>query len=116
LAWTSGLVSDPYQLWHSSSIANKGSNYVSFRNAEADRLLEEARLEFDAEKRKQLYWRWQEIIHDEQPYTFLFVPEESAAYDRRFQNVAWMPARPGYDLNAWFVPKLSQKYTVSQTP
>jgi peptide/nickel transport system substrate-binding protein len=113
--WTSGLVSDPYQLWHSSSIVNKGSNYVSFRNAEADQLLEQARLEFDDEKRKQLYWRWQEIVHEEQPYTFLFVPEEAAAYDKRFQNVAWMPARPGYDLSSWFVPKLAQKYTVSQT-
>ncbi len=115
-AWVSGLVSDPFQLWHSSSIANKGSNYVSFRNPEADGLLEQARVEFDAEKRKQLYWRWQEIIHDEQPYTFLFVPEESAAYDKRFQGVAWLPPRPGYDLNAWFVPKGSQKYTAAQTP
>ena len=60
--------------------------------------------------------RWQEIIHDEQPHTFLFVPEDSAAYDKRFQGVAWLPPRPGYDLNSWFVPKGSQKYTATQTP
>jgi peptide/nickel transport system substrate-binding protein len=114
--WASPLISDPFQLWHSGSIANRGSNFVSFRNEEADRLLEQARMEFDDQKRKQLYWRWQEIIHEEQPYTFLMVAEESAAYDRRFQNVKWLPPRPGYDLTTWFVPKGLQKYTATQTP
>jgi peptide/nickel transport system substrate-binding protein len=113
--WTADLVGDPTQLWHSSSIANKGSNYVSFRNAGADRLLEEARLEFDAAKRKQLYWRWQEIVHDEQPYTFVFAAKDSAAYSRRFEGVKWYPVRPGYDLNEWFVPVSNQKYTSNQT-
>jgi peptide/nickel transport system substrate-binding protein len=113
LAWTSDLQTDPYQLWHSSSALNRGSNYISFKNPEADRLLEQARTEFDPEKRKQLYWRFQEILHDEQPYTFLLYPVEAAVYDRRFQNVVWMPARPSYDLTAWFVPKLVQKYTVT---
>lgn len=110
-AWLSPLESDPFQIFHSSSIANRGSNWVSFRDAESDRLLEEGRLEFDPEKRKQIYWRWQEIIHDEQPYTFLFYPEESAAYQKRFQDVKWLPNRPGYDLNQWFVPRQLQKYT-----
>jgi peptide/nickel transport system substrate-binding protein len=112
-AWLSPLESDPFQILHSSSIANRGSNWVSFRNAESDRLLEEGRLEFDPEKRKQIYWRWQELIHDEQPYTFLFYPEESAAYQNRFQNVQWLPNRPGYDLTGWFVPKQVQKYTAA---
>jgi peptide/nickel transport system substrate-binding protein len=89
---------------------DRGSNYVSFKNAEADKLIENARTEFDQEKRKQLYWRFQEIIQDEQPYTFLFYPQETAAYHKRFQNVVWMPNRPSYDLNSWFVPKGAQKY------
>jgi len=87
---------------------------VNFRNPESDRLLEQARLEFDDEKRKQIYWRWQELIHEEQPYTFLFYTEEPAAYSRRFQNVKWLPPRPAYDLNTWFVPKAMQKYTITQ--
>jgi peptide/nickel transport system substrate-binding protein len=110
LGWSSPLMSDPYQLWHSSSAANRGSNFVSFKNPEADRLLEQARVEFDLDKRRQLYWRWQEIIHDEQPYTFLFYPEDSAAYSKRFHNVTWLPPRPGYDLNSWFVSKAAQRY------
>ena len=110
-AWVSPLAGDPHQLWHSSSSENRGSNFVSFINAEADRLIEAARLEFDSEKRKELYWRFQELVHEEQPYTFLFYPEESAAYHRRFQQVDFLPVRPGYDLTKWFVPLLSQRYS-----
>jgi peptide/nickel transport system substrate-binding protein len=112
-AWVTGLVQDPYQVWHSSSIANRGSNYISFRNAESDKLLETARVEFDTEKRRQLYWRWQELIADEQPYTLLLYPVEAAAYSKRFQNVDWLPVRPGYDLTQWYVPKMTQKYTAA---
>jgi peptide/nickel transport system substrate-binding protein len=106
---------DLYQGWHSSQTAG-GSNFYNFKNAESDRLLEQARMEFDAEKRKQLYWRWQEIIHDEQPVTFLYYYLEPAAYSKRFQNVQWVPLRPGYDLTNWWVPKNLQKYTVATAP
>ena len=110
-AWLSSLSYDPYQLWHSSSIGNRGSNFGSFDNPEADRLMEEARTEFDPEKRKQLYWRFQEILHEEQPYTFMLYPQESVAYHRRFQQVNFLPVRPGYDLTKWFVPQVSQRYS-----
>jgi peptide/nickel transport system substrate-binding protein len=96
LIWVSPLIGDPYQVWHSNSIPNRGSNYASFSNTEADRLIEQARTEFDEEKRKQMYWRWQEIIHDEQPYTFLFVPQDPLAYSKRFQNVKIYPPDPAF--------------------
>jgi peptide/nickel transport system substrate-binding protein len=110
LQWTTDLYQDPYQTLHSTSALNRGSNYISFKNAESDRLIEQARLEFNDDKRRELYWKWQELIHEEQPYTFLYYPEESAAYSKRFQNVAFVPVRPGYDLTTWWVPKSQQKY------
>jgi len=103
------LVQDPYQSWHSSSTVG-GTNYQNFKNAESDRLLEQARQEFDNEKRKQIYWRWQELIQDEQPVTFLYYQIEPAAYSKRLQNVRWLPLRPGYDLLTWWVPAAQQKY------
>lgn len=62
---------DPYQVWHSTSIAG-GSNFISFRGGEVDTLLEQARTEFDDNKRNALYQRFSQILHDEQPYTLLF--------------------------------------------
>jgi peptide/nickel transport system substrate-binding protein len=109
--WSADLIMDPYQIWHSSSIANRGSNYVSFRNAVSDQLLEQARVEFDEEKRKQIYFKWQELIHDQQPYTFLLYSVQPVAYQKRFHNVHFLAVQPGYDLTEWFVPKSMQKYT-----
>ena len=115
-AWGGDLLFDPYQIWHSNSIANRGTNFVSFRNAQSDQLIEQARVEFDPAKRKELYRKWQELIHDEQPYTFLYYYVQPAAYQKRFQNVHFLPIRPGYDLTQWFVPKSMQKYDGASVP
>jgi peptide/nickel transport system substrate-binding protein len=101
--WSTGLLFDPYQLFHSDSAKNRGSNYYNFRNPEADSVLQRARVEFDAEKRKQLYWRFQEIFQDQQPYTMLYYPDEAAIYHVRFENVHFLHQRPGYDLTQWSV-------------
>jgi peptide/nickel transport system substrate-binding protein len=80
------LFKDPYQGWHSSS-ASGGSNFENFKNAESNRLREQVRLEFDNEKRKQIYWRWQELVHEEQPVTFLYYQIQPAAFSKRFRNM-----------------------------
>ena len=77
---------DPYQIWHSSQIKG-GSNYIGFSNKEADRIIEKTRLEFDEKIRIKMYHRFQEILHHEQPYTFLFTTPALVAVSRRFENV-----------------------------
>jgi peptide/nickel transport system substrate-binding protein len=100
---------DPYQLWHSSQAVEGGSNHVYYKNAEVDRILEAYRVEFDAAARKELIDRFQEIIYDEQPYTFLFMQQAITAWDRRFEGVSWYPSG-STDLNEWWVPLASQRY------
>lgn len=107
MGWSLGWVSDPFQLWHSSQ-AEKGSNFVGFRNEEADALIEKARQEFDPEKRFELYHRFHEILHEEQPYTFLFTTQALVAVSRRFQNVNVYPM--GLAPREWWVPLEAQKY------
>jgi peptide/nickel transport system substrate-binding protein len=107
------LNEDPYYTLHSQA-AERGQNVAGFRNPEVDRLIEQARTEFDAEKRRQLFWQLQEIVRDEQPYTYLYYIEWAAAYQGRFQNVKWLPIAPGYDINSWFVPRAAQRFATSQ--
>jgi peptide/nickel transport system substrate-binding protein len=104
--WISPLLFDPYQVLHSSAARNRGLNYFNFRNSEADSIMERARTEFDPEKRKRLYWRFQEIFLEEQPYTLLYYPQEAAAYHVRFQNIHFLRQRPGYDITQWSVGNL----------
>ena len=107
MGWSLGWDTDPYQLWHSSQ-ADKGSNFVGFRNEEADQLIEAARKEFDPQKRRRLFNRFSEILHEEQPYTFLFTADALVAVARRFDNVVVYPM--GLTPRQWWVPKDAQKY------
>ncbi|HDM79089.1 MAG TPA: peptide-binding protein [Deltaproteobacteria bacterium] len=107
LGWSMGWESDPYQIWHSSQ-AKKGSNFVGFVNKEADEIIEKARREFDSKKRNEMYHRFHRIIHEEQPYTFLFTMNALVAVDKRFQNVNVYPM--GLEPREWWVPVALQRY------
>ncbi|MCE2390276.1 MAG: hypothetical protein J4G09_02200 [Proteobacteria bacterium] len=111
LGWVGGILIPPdlYQIWHSSQAVEGGSNYVGFRNEEADRILEAYRVEFDPAERKRLYDRLQEILYAEQPYTFLYTPKTIEAWDRRFEGVRWIPG-VGSDLHEWWVPVSRQRH------
>jgi len=102
---------DAYQVWHSSQAANKGSNAISYKNARVDSILEQYRREFDEEKRIQLYKEFQQILHEEQPYTFLFIRKTVSAVHRRFQSVEIFPE--GLRPIDWWVPAGIQKFTTA---
>jgi peptide/nickel transport system substrate-binding protein len=104
---------DGYQVWHSSQSANRGSNAISFHHARADALLEENRRTFDAHKRTELYREFQQILNEEQPYTFLFAPQAVLAVHKRFHNVKIYPDGPVQV--QWWVPKEQQKYQAMLT-
>ena len=99
---------DLYSSWHSSEV-KEGANYSCFVHEEADRILERYRRTFDAERRISLYQRLQEILHDEQPYTFIFVGRSVTAYSRRFRGVNWYPS--GWtDFLEWWVEPTERLY------
>jgi peptide/nickel transport system substrate-binding protein len=99
---------DAYQVWHSSQAANKGSNHISYKNPRVDKILEQYRREFDEKKRIQLYREFQEILSDEQPYTFLFLGKSVEAVQRRFHGVKVLPG--GLRPLDWWVPTAEQRY------
>ena len=107
LAWLTTLMPDPYQLWHSSQ-AESGSNYPGWKNEEVDRILDEARTEFDHEKRIAMYHRFHELQHEDQPYIFLYARPGLMALDKRFQGVELYPA--GLDPLEWWVPQSMQRH------
>ena len=49
-----------------------GRNFTSYSNPEVDRLFAEGRRELDREKRAEKYARIQEILYEDQPYTWLY--------------------------------------------
>ncbi len=87
LGWTGTLESDPYQIWHGSQADLKeSSNHVSFKNAEADKLIELGRKTLDPQKRTEIFRGFYRIVHEEQPYTFLLAPVSLRTQSKRFNN------------------------------
>ena len=93
LGWALGQGFDQFQIWHSSQTEPERLNMVGYRNKEADRLLESVREEFDRGEIIRQCGELQQLIYDDQPYLFLFVPEGT--------SVMWKDAfrvrRPGPD-------------------
>lgn len=110
LGWSTSPDPDMYDVWHSSKTNPGELNFIGFKNDEVDRLLIEGRGTFDMEKRKQAYFRIQEILADEQPYTFLYVPDALPVVSARIRGVEPAPAGIGYNQIKWFVPKNEQVY------
>ncbi len=108
LAWTITPDPDIFDVWHSSKTGPKELNFIGFRNAEVDRLLDEGRRTFDREKRKHCYYRIQDILAEEQPYTFLFVPDALPVVSARFRGIQPAPAGISYNFIHWYAPRKSR--------
>ncbi len=110
LGWTGSPEPDQYNIWHSSKTGPRELNFIHYQNAEVDDLLERGRRTFDQAERKKIYDRFQEILAEEQPYTFLYVGEALPAVARRFRGIEPAPAGITHNFIKWYVPEGEQKY------
>lgn len=110
LGWSGGIDPDVYNVWHSSKTGPGELNFIGFKNEEVDELLEQGRRTFDLQERQRIYRRFQEILAEEQPYTFLYVPESLPVVAARFRGIEPAPAGIMYNFIRWYVPAEEQKY------
>ena len=74
MAWGAGDVDiDLKQIWHSGTGA-QGSNFISYKNTEVDRLIDESRRTFEKSKRIPILQKASELIASDYPYLFMFSP------------------------------------------
>lgn len=116
LGWGLGIDPDAYNIWHSSQIET-GFNFISYSNPKVDKLLVAGRREYNREKRKEIYHKFHQLVHEDQPYTFLFVPDSTPALSFKFKKVSYdrqgkrhlsdiemTKAGLMYDIIKWYVP------------
>ncbi|MBE9545979.1 MAG: peptide-binding protein [Proteobacteria bacterium] len=114
LGWTIPLDPDLYDVWHSSKMGPEELNFISYKNDEVDELLEKGRNTFDRKERKRCYDRIQEIMAEEQPYTFLYVPDALPIINARFRGIKPAPIGIGYNFIRWYVPKGEQRLVMKR--
>lgn len=105
LGWSLSPEPDPFDIFHSSKTDEKEFNIVGFNNTEADEMMVNARRTFDQAERKKYLDRFQEIVHEEQPYLFLYAPYSLIALHNRIQNVEEAPAGISHNFIEWYIPK-----------
>jgi len=69
-----------YKAHHSSQYKKGGYNWVGYNNPELDRLAEEQQATMNREKRQELVYKAQEIIHEDQARNTLVNPHMTNAY------------------------------------
>ncbi|MFC1851032.1 peptide-binding protein [candidate division CSSED10-310 bacterium] len=81
---------DNYQLLHSSQIKH-GLNLTSYHNPEVDLLVERGRKTFDHKERIKIYHQVHQLVHEDQPYTFLFSRPQLYYFHKAIRNIKISP-------------------------
>ncbi|MFM8578084.1 MAG: peptide-binding protein [Planctomycetaceae bacterium] len=89
--WGSGTDPDTSEnIWATGA----GRNFVNYSNPEVDRLFAEGRRELDREKRATIYARIQEILYEDQPYTWLFWRNSFHGFSKELRGYVFSPRGP----------------------
>jgi peptide/nickel transport system substrate-binding protein len=112
LGWRIPVDPNQHDIWNSQKTAEPGLNFINYVNPEVDKLLDLGASTFNPEDRKKYYDKFQEILAEDQPYTFLWIQEDLPIVHSRFQGVE--PAAMGIDHNfvKWNVPGPLRKYDI----
>jgi len=88
MAWGGGSFEpDPNQIWHSNSAKGTGSNFVSYKNPDVDKLIAKGVNTLDRAERLKIYHKIHAMIAEDTPYIFLYEPShELYAVSARVQR------------------------------
>ncbi len=86
---------------------NAGRNYGSYSNPHVDALFEQARHEFDEEKRNAIYGEIHSALWEDQPYTWLFWRNSFYGFNKRLRGYNFSPRGPfhyGPGFDSFYMP------------
>ncbi|MEN9786898.1 MAG: Oligopeptide-binding protein AppA precursor [Pseudomonadota bacterium] len=104
--WSAGLFVDPGSIWGEGS----AFNFTSYRNPRVTALIAQGLAEPDPERARATWQELQRVIHEDQPYAFLYWMDEIVAVHDRFQDTTIDVLSPYRRLNRWSVPADRVKY------
>lgn len=104
--WSASLFVDPRSSWGPDA----EFNFSSYRNPKLDEAMAAAMAEPDMAKSAPIFKQIQQIIYDDQPYTFLYWMDDIVAVHQRFQDPTIDILAAYRNLNHWSVPADQVKY------
>jgi peptide/nickel transport system substrate-binding protein len=101
--WIEPTLIDLDEIWHSPRPGVPNLNSGGYSNPEVDRLLEEAADAVSFVEQKPLFDRIQELIVQDQPYTFLAETSRLIGYSSTLRGTDFNDATPYFNLEDWYV-------------
>ncbi|HEX9940595.1 MAG TPA: ABC transporter substrate-binding protein [Thermoanaerobaculia bacterium] len=89
--------------FHSEAMDENGNNTARYSNPEVDRLIELAASQPDMLSEKPYLDRIQQILHREQPFTFLWESQRLTAANKRVRNVKPTMVASFFNLKEWWI-------------
>jgi len=97
---------DPYPFWHETQVEN-GQNYAGFVHRRVSEVIEQARVIVNRERRRELYYEFQEIFAQEVPALLLYVPVYTYGVDEHIHAVQIGPLMHPSDrfrtISGWWI-------------
>jgi len=98
---------DPFAFWHSSQRNDPGLNIALYTNITADKLLEDARVLSDTDKRKEKYQAFRKQIEKDIPAIFLYSPEYIYLVPKYLMGLntdtITIPSERFTQINQWYI-------------
>ncbi|HEY4551657.1 MAG TPA: peptide-binding protein [Bacillaceae bacterium] len=104
LGWSLGVDPDPSGIFHTKEI-EEGLNFIAYSNPELDKLMDQQLQERDKDKRKEQIAEIQKFLAEDQPYTFLYYPEEFRAMPKELQGYEFHAKNALYNVHKWWLDK-----------
>lgn len=108
--WSIGLEIDPLDVW-GSDLRKSRFNFTGYRNPRIDGLCELAKQKMDPTGARPYWLEYQEILHQDQPITFLYWIRETQGFSRRIEGEDLNISGTFYNIDDW---KLRPSSNVAQ--
>lgn len=98
--WSIGLEIDPLDGW-GSDLEKSRFNFTGYRNPRIDELCELAKAELNQLDARPHWMEYQEILHHDQPTTFLYWIKETQGFNRRIEGEELNILSTFYNIDDW---------------
>ncbi|MEC9485871.1 MAG: peptide-binding protein [Prosthecochloris sp.] len=98
--WSIGLEIDPLDGW-GSDLEKSRFNFTGYRNPRIDELCNLAKEKLEAQDARPYWIEYQEILHRDQPTTFLYWIKETQGFNRRIQGEEVNILSTFYNIDDW---------------
>ena len=107
MGWVVEYKLDEYDLFHSERI-DQPFAWSGTSNPEIDRFLERLRVTIDRDEARALWRDYQQVLMQEQPYTFFYFPDRLDGVNRRVRDVEMDARGEWQNIRAWYLDPASR--------